>query len=93
MVVQVTIYLNSYLHTNNGAQNSTLEVLPPVLFTRNSPRKYRQPLRGVCLREEGVTGKEEIEESRESLFQLFCIPEVRGPFWDARGMGIEGIWD
>lgn len=56
----------------------------------NSPRKYRQPLRGVCFGEGGVAGKEEIEETIYSQRDCF---EVRGPFWDSRGMGPEGIWD
>lgn len=37
-----------------------------------------------------VAGKEEIEETRESLIHLFLMPEVRGSLWGTRGVGPEG---
>ena len=48
----------------------------------------------MCLgKGRGVAAKEELEETRESLFHLCVIPEVKEPLWGPRGVGPEGIWD
>lgn len=86
----MTICLNIYLHTNNeGTVQEYFIILLSVLLISNSSRKYRQPLTVVCFGGT-VAGKEEIEETRESLIHLFLILEVRGTLWSARGVGPEG---